>query len=564
MRQHLVTALIAIPMLLVTTLAIGYVSEEAISADRVSRGVTAAGVDLSGLTEDEAATRVGAYEASLLATVAIVIVEGDELALNPSDAGFSIDERSVAKAAMTVRRPSGLLSNFARWLTTFTTRVEIEVPSTVDEEALRAILDRWTATVLDTPAHEGAVRVADGAAVPEYPRAGLRIDVDAALALMVKYLASENRAPLLLPLIPLEPMITNGVVDAAVERASLLIGSRVVLASATRPGAIVFTSADLATALRSNVTRTSPATLEVALDYDTLRKIASRSVDRFTVPPVNATFTFDEGTRELSIVPSIIGQKVDLEKIPEVVESAARGSHRGTIPMMDGDVAEFTTIMAQDMGPLGEVSSFTTAHRCCQARVTNIQLLADEIRGAIVMPGEEFSINEHAGERTVAEGYLRAGAIINGRVRCCDSAINIGGGTSQFATTFYNAVFFGCYEDVFHQPHSLYFSRYPFVREATLGWPAPDVRFRNDSQAVVYIHTEYTPTSITVTFFGNNGGRTCTSRRAGNTVTRVMEHADGSVTTQEWSWRYRRPRPAPNTTTTTTTVPPTTTTVTSG
>jgi vancomycin resistance protein YoaR len=215
--------------------------------------------------------------------------------------------------------------------------------------------------------------------------------------------------------------------------------------------------------------------------------------------------------------------------------------------------------MAQDMGPFGEVSSFTTKHPCCQSRVTNIQLLADAIRGSIVLPGETFSINDTAGERTTAGGYVRAGAIINGRIQCCDSKINIGGGTSQFATTFYNAVFFGCYEDVFHQPHSLYFSRYPFVREATLGWPLPDVIFRNDSDAVVYIHTEYTPSSITVTFFGNNGGRTCTSERSGNTITRVMEHTDGSVTTQEWSWNYKKPKPEP-TTTTTTTLPPTTTT----
>ena len=153
--------------------------------------------------------------------------------------------------------------------------------------------------------------------------------------------------------------------------------------------------------------------------------------------------------------------------------------------------------------------------------------------------------------------------MVNGRVQCCDSSINIGGGTSQFATTFYNAVFFGCYEDVFHQPHSLYFSRYPFVREATLGFPAPDVKFRNDSEAVVYIDTTYTGGSITVTLYGNNGGKTCTSERSGNTITRVMAWPNGAVTTQNWTWNYRKPRvddPEPVTTTTTTIAPVTTTT----
>jgi vancomycin resistance protein YoaR len=265
---------------------------------------------------------------------------------------------------------------------------------------------------------------------------------------------------------------------------------------------------------------------------------------------VEATFTFDEETRQLEVVPSVVGQKVDIDRVPDVVVAAALGNGRAMIPMTDGEQADLTTEGAEAMGPFGEVSSFTTYHPCCANRVKNIQLLADEIGGAIVLPGEEFSINERAGQRTLAEGYVRAGAIINGKVYCCDSSINIGGGTSQFATTFYNAVFFGCYEDVLHQPHSLYFSRYPYVREATLGFPLPDVRFKTDSDSVVYIHTEYTGGSITVTFYGNNGGRTCTSERSGNTITRVMEHPNGSVTTQNWTWNYRQPRKdvAPTTT----------------
>jgi len=332
-----------------------------------------------------------------------------------------------------------------------------------------------------------------------------------------------------------------------------------------QPGTIVFTPAGLTTALRSETVVHSPATLEVTLDSETLMTIAARSSDRFTIPPVDATFAFDEEARVLAVVPSVRGQVVDIPAIPDAVVTAALGNGSGTLPMTDGEEAALTTELADAMGPLGEVSTFTTRHPCCQSRVTNIQLLADTIGGNLVMPGETFSINDTAGERKAEDGFVRAGAIINGRIQCCDSKINIGGGTSQFATTFYNAVFFGCYEDVFHQPHSLYFSRYPFVREATLGFPAPDVKFRNDSESVVYIDTTYTSGSITVTLFGNNGGRTCTSERSGNTITRVMTWPDGSVTTQDWSWNYKKPKPDPDTTTTThidetttTTVPPTT------
>ncbi|GMR02886.1 MAG: hypothetical protein BMS9Abin20_1239 [Acidimicrobiia bacterium] len=194
------------------------------------------------------------------------------------------------------------------------------------------------------------------------------------------------------------------------------------------------------------------------------------------------------------------------------------------------------------------VSEFTTYHPAGQNRNININLIADKIDGAVVLPGEVFSLNDYVGERKEEDGFVRAGAIIGGRVVCCESPINVGGGSSQFATTFYNAIFFGGYEDVEHHPHSLYFSRYPVVREATLGFPGPDVRFRNDTAFPVTIKTEYTATSITVKLYGDNEGRKVTtwtegsvSSSAGGTATvyRTISYANGTSTTQSWTHTYK-------------------------
>jgi len=560
-RRYIIAAAVSIPLILVVFVAAGYASDELIGGETVSRGVTAGGIDISRLGTSDAVSAMNAYEDELTDAPLVVVIEGQEVELDPSDAGFAIDQQTVVADAMTVRRSDGLFANFRLWFSTFTSYITVEVPNTIDEESLRLIIEEWSDTVLDSPAHEGDVVLLDGNAVPEYPRSGLRIDVDRAVALISAELSKISRTPVVLPLESIAPQITIKDVDDAVNEANRLIGSPVVLTAEDRPGTIVFTRAGLAVALVSEIVSNSPAFLQVDLDPGKLREIARRSADNFIIPPVNATFTFDEETRELTPVPSIPGQKVDIERIPEVVSQAAAGSGSATIPMTEGAEADLTTEDAIAMGPLGEVSTFTTRHPCCANRVVNIQLLADLVGGSLVFPGETFSINDTAGERTAAKGFKRAGAIIAGRIQCCDSKINIGGGTSQFATTFYNAIFFGCYEDVFHQPHSLYFSRYPYVREATLGYPTPDVKFRNDSDAVVYIHTEYTSTSITVTFYGNNGGRMCTSERSGNTITRVMKHPDGSTTTETWFWKYRlHPTTAPTTTTTTTAPPVTTTT----
>ena len=153
-------------------------------------------------------------------------------------------------------------------------------------------------------------------------------------------------------------------------------------------------------------------------------------------------------------------------------------------------------------GDLHLVAQFTTYHHCCSPRVTNIHLFADLVDGAVVKPGQRFSLNRRVGKRTPEKGFLEARTLVNGTL-----VDGVGGGVSQFVTTLYNAVFWGGYEDVFHWPHSGYFPRYPEGIEATINWPDIDLIFRNDSSADVLIRAEYTDTSLTVKLFGQNEGR---------------------------------------------------------
>jgi vancomycin resistance protein YoaR len=558
MRRILIGTAIAIPVLTVLVIAGTFAYDEWINDEQVGRNVSAAGVELSGMSQEEATAAVAEYEAQLAAEPATFSVDGDQVTLAGAMVGLEIDEDTVAAAAHAARRQSGLLTDFTGWVRSWWTPVDLTVTVTMDESQLEAILDEWDRNVIDEPAYEGAVVVVNGVPGPEYPQPGQMIDRPQAIPLILTSLESRPRELVILPLTDLTPVINDADVDAAVEVATELVSGPVVLSLEGFEGKLVFPPATLAAALTSEPVVHSPAELVVSLDAEALLEGTEGRFDEFMTEPVDATFIFDEETKEFTTVASQSAIVVDVDALAEAVETAALGIGRGRIPTMVGDEAAFTTEMAEAMGPITEVSTFTTFHPCCANRVINIQKLADEIDGAIVMPGETFSVNDRAGQRTLAEGYVRAGAIIQGAVECCDNPANIGGGTSQFGTTFYNAVFFSCYEDVEHQPHSLYFPRYPFVREATMGFPKPDVIFRNDSDTIVYIDTSYTGGSITVTFYGNNGGRECIAERNGNTVTRIMTHPDGSVTRQEWTWFYRKPKPP----TTTTTEPPDTTTTT--
>lgn len=200
--------------------------------------------------------------------------------------------------------------------------------------------------------------------------------------------------------------------------------------------------------------------------------------------------------------------------------------------------------------PVVLVSTYTTTMIEGEARNTNIKRIADQTDGAVLQQGETFSLNDRTGPRTIENGYVPAPAIIGGEIYCCDHPVNIGGGTSQFSTTLFNAMFFGAYEDVYHKPHSLYIATYPQGREATINYDTIDLNFRNDTPTPMTIRTSHTETSVTVNIYGNNEGRSVETWNVGTatpedggtvTVYREITYSDGSSIVQSWTWRYRRP-----------------------
>ena len=119
------------------------------------------------------------------------------------------------------------------------------------------------------------------------------------------------------------------------------------------------------------------------------------------------------------------------------------------------------------------------------------------VDGAIVLPGETFSLNGHTGPRGKEQGFVESGIIIDGQ-----AGEAVGGGISQFATTLYNASYFAGMEDVAHTPHSYYISRYPAGREATVFEGAIDLQFKNPFDTPVLIEASAGSDSVTVRMRG--------------------------------------------------------------
>jgi len=317
-----------------------------------------------------------------------------------------------------------------------------------------------------------------------------------------------DKAGVTLTVIDSAPTLTSDDIDSTADEMLQMIDSPITLTSVDIGFRATFSSENLASAVRADLSE-DPTTLVVSFDEATVLEILDPRQPEYNINPVDARFDIDIETDTFVIIPGRSGTVLDTRELLINMRMAALGSGTGVFPLLVGQEPEFTTEAAEAFTTLSPLAGFTTDHPANQSRVINIQKMADAINGSIVLPGDDWSINDRVGIRSEAKGYVAAPAIINGAPYCCDSPANIGGGVSQFGTTLYNAVFFSCLEDVQHRPHSLYFTRYPAGREATLGFPAPDVRFRNNTEFPIVIATAYTDTSITVKMYGDNGGLVC-------------------------------------------------------
>jgi vancomycin resistance protein YoaR len=561
---------IALPVLVIVLWLVAFGVDQAAASGEVARGVSAAGVPLGGLSEDDALAELRAYERTLRTTPAPFIVSDQRLSLIPVDIALAIDEEAVVDEAMKQRREEGIMGRLLGWLGSFGDPIELDVEVTYEDDLLEDVFTKWEQLVIARPAYIGSVQIAEGRALPDYPRAGEGIDREPSRRLVVDSVVAPVRDMVTLPTVSITPQLSDEDIDQAVEEANTLIGGPIVLSSDDPELEFEFTAEQLVNAFKSEITQNSPYEIEQGFDRD---EIAALLLDRrkdIEQEPVSAKFEWDTNAEKVTIVPGSNALRLDIDLVmEELVAAAYRSSRSGEFPFATGEEPRFTTAEAEAMGPFKKVSQFTTKHSPGGGndRVTNIHRFADIVNGAVVWPGDTFSLNDHVGRRTEAKGFVPAGMLINGRL-----ADAVGGGVSQFATTFYNAVFFGGYEDVTHKPHSRYFSRYPEVNEATISWPAPDLVFRNNSEAPVFIKTQYTNSSITVKFFGNNGGLDCNrslgersdekvgsteyrsnpaldpgervkvesaSRGWKNTVKRTCKDASGTVVSEKtWGWTY--------------------------
>ena len=489
-RLALVAA--GVVVILIAVVAIATFAERRIYSDRVLPGVNVDGVTSAG--KHEVAVYDGAARLGVTLAKAPVRVRigNQDFSADPSVLDLDVDARATATAAMHDGRSGNF---FGQMVGTALRRIRpdhVKLRVVYDDNRLEGMLDGWESGT-DTGKVEGGLRFEGVKVVAITPRTGTGMLRSQARAELQAMLASSERPVLTLPVGKLVPEVDAREVAAAARRARRILAGNVTLI--TGKHTVVVKPNQLAGAMDA---KTVDHSLGLTIDATRLHELIGPALAPFETRPVDATFAVTE-QNTVNVVPSHDGREIDMNAVTRAI---LRGERRIVAPLHDS-VPKRNTKWAQSLGIKRQVSSFTTEHPSGEARVTNIHRGADLLNNTIVEPGKVFSLNDTVGPRTAARGFVTAPVFAAG-----EFFDDFGGGVSQLATTTYNAAFFAGYADVTHQPHTIYISRYPPGREATVNYGVIDLKFRDDSPHGVLIRTYYSDTSITVALYGDTEGRT--------------------------------------------------------
>lgn len=470
----------------------------------VMRGTRLGGTDIGGLDRNGLDAVFDDLDAGLGDAQLTATIDGVTVDTNPAALGAAMDRDSQADAALDARRGGNPVLRPVRWLASFVTSYDLAPVYEVDPEMAASGADDVLTAALDQPVDPGVI-VADGELQLSEGKPGVRVDpAEVAEALPA---ALDGPAPYQISLqaVPAEPRYTNDQVQAVVDEANTA------------------TSEPIEVRVLDKTAEVDPATMRSWIRLDDAADEPAWAVDGeealADLKPLFPSLGSEDERAHFNIVdnvPVIIPASSTIicctaesvDGIADVMRQAPLGTgeedpkenpdperRRAELTPESVGADEGVTELAS-LGIVEEVSTFTTKHPCCQNRVTNIHRMADIVRGVVIRPGEDFSINGYVGERTIAKGFVADHAIVDGVLKD-----QVGGGVSQFATTFFNASFFAGLDFNEYQSHSLYISRYPKGREATVSWRKPDLSVKNTTPYGILVWTSYTDTSLTVTFY---------------------------------------------------------------
>ncbi|MGI9157900.1 MAG: VanW family protein [Marmoricola sp.] len=472
-------------------LAGSYAALCVLAGDKVPPGTTVSGVDIGGLHQAAAETRLR-RELGPRSRQAITVTGGGlSTEVDPARAGLRVDvPGSVLDAGGGQRITPSHLWHYV------TGGEEVDARLDVDGSRLEDTVTGLAERVDKQPV-DGTLGFAGGRPVVTAAVDGRRLVRAGARDALARAFPGSTSAAL--PVTTLRPKVTDAAVHhalvsyarpAASGPVDLVLDGHAVQATPLRfAGAISFKKhgKELVPSLDVHdlLTALGPVLTTVAGAPQPARIVVEHG--KPVIRPAKAGVSFDPKDLRRKFLATVVKPREQRRAIIRAVPAQP----------------SFSTADARRLGVTEKVSSFRTRFAHADYRNTNLSRGAELVDGTLLKPGDTFSLNKTIGRPTVHNGFT-PGYVIS------DGILEPDIGLGRLATTIYNAAFFAGLDDVQHAVHTVYDHGLPMGRQVSLAYGKDDLRLRNDSPYGVLVTARVAPSS---------------------------RSADGTVTVSMWSTR---------------------------
>lgn len=470
------------------------------SPDRIAAGVEIAGIDVSGLTSAQARQKLEKASAKLTWVPVEFVAEGKRFEVAPAQLGIIIDWNAAIAEARRDGDGVGPIRGFKR-LEMRLFGSHVKPSSKLSARALSRLLSMIARSV-DKPAREPAL-VLDGSRAKVVPgHEGRALDRKRATEIVVSALGSLSRNTVTLPVRVAVPSVSRRDLVRVAGQVRTAVSARVLL----NLGAVRWSISSAQ--IEKMLVFPHDGERNLSIGGSEANAFLASLAKRLDRPARSATFAVSD--RSVRVVPARVGRVLDREKTAKAILRAAldHTSRLATLAMKTAQPSR-TTEQAKALGINGLVGSYETLFSGTANRIHNVQLVAKLIDNKLIAPGAVFSFNKTTGQRSAAKGFLIAPQIVNGQL--VDA---LGGGICQVSTTAFNAAFEAGLPIMERVNHALYISHYPLGRDATVNWPSPDLKFRNDTGHWLLIRTFSSYDTLLVALYGTPQHRKVVSETA--------------------------------------------------
>ena len=500
-------------MLILTALVGVY---EVAMRQRILPGVSSYGVDLGGMTRQQATDALAGHFTYDKDTI-FTFRDGDKFwQASAGDLGVTFDADATVADAYALGHDGNLIENLSDqaliWLNGRSVAPIIRYDQNVAVAQLTTIADE-----INRAPQDATLQISDGNIQATPGHSGRTLDVTATLARLdntILNLSSGGEVPLVINETP--PVAWDAA--AAAQQAQIALSAPVMLVADDANGGTLgpwIASVDQIRALlKIETVANGDGTYryEVTVDPAPFQAYLQTLAPGLISAPMDARFHFNEQSGDLEVIqPSRSGRALDVPQTLARMEQAIFSSGDRVVPMAFTYTQPHYSdqVTAAELGITELISQGTTIYTgSSQARKDNIIRAAAKFDGIIIAPHEMFSFDQWLGDISPEEGYISSKVIVGGR-----TIDGVGGGVCQVSTTAFQAAFYAGYPIVERYAHSYRVGYYEQGEgagmDAAIFSPDLDLRFLNDTDYSLLIETSVYPgsNSVQFRFYSTNPGR---------------------------------------------------------